>query len=112
MRRIHKQLLCAGMLLVLNATARANNTQPYSYPEILVDDVKHILTAPVRWQARGTGTLVGESVVANNNPLRSGKVMQLHETTPESIGVRLTSNFQFKRDTISARLRRVLLCHP
>lgn len=48
MRRIHKQLLCAGMLPLLNATARADNTQPYSYPEILVDDVKHILTAPAR----------------------------------------------------------------
>jgi hypothetical protein len=51
MRRIHKQLLCAGMLLLLNGTARAADiTQPYSYPEILVGDVKHVLTAPSRWQ--------------------------------------------------------------
>jgi len=48
--RIHKQLLCAGILLLLNGAARADNTQPYSYPEILVDDVKHVLTAPARWQ--------------------------------------------------------------
>jgi len=50
MRHIHKQLLCAGILLLLNGAARADNTQPYPYPEILVDDVKHVLTAPARWQ--------------------------------------------------------------
>jgi hypothetical protein len=39
------------------------------------------------------GTLVGKSVVAHNNPLRSGKVVLLPEITPGSIGVRITSNF-------------------
>jgi len=46
-------------------------------------------------------------VVAHNNPLRSGKVVLLREITPESIGVRITSNFQSKRDTISSRFRRI-----
>ena len=51
------------------------------------------------------GTPVGKSVVAHNNPLRSGKVVLQPEITPESIGVRITSNIQFKRDTISTQLR-------
>jgi membrane-associated phospholipid phosphatase len=47
----NKYLLCAGIFLIcLNVTAHADDTQPASYPEILVDDVKHVLTAPARWQ--------------------------------------------------------------
>jgi hypothetical protein len=50
MRRFLKPLLCTGLVLLLCGTARADNTQPYSYPEILTDDVRHVLTAPSRWQ--------------------------------------------------------------
>lgn len=46
----YRHLLWAGVLqLCLNGTAHADGTPP-SYPEILVDDVKHVLTAPTRWQ--------------------------------------------------------------
>jgi hypothetical protein len=51
MRPTCKNLLCAGVLqLCLNSTVHADDTPPSSYPEILVDDVKHVLTAPARWQ--------------------------------------------------------------
>jgi len=44
-------LLRAGVfLLCLNCTAYADDTPPSSYPEILVDDVKYVLTSPARWQ--------------------------------------------------------------
>ena len=47
----YRHVLWAGVfLLCLNGTAYANDTPPSSYPEILVDDVKHVLTAPARWQ--------------------------------------------------------------
>ena len=37
-----KYLLCASILqLCLNGTAYADDITPSSYPEILVDDVKH-----------------------------------------------------------------------
>lgn len=39
------------------------------------------------------GTLVGQSVVASNQPRRSGKVMLLPEATPGLAGVRLAGNF-------------------
>ncbi len=48
MRHIRIKLLCAGLLIALNLSARADNT--YSYPGMLVDDVKHVITAPSRWQ--------------------------------------------------------------
>jgi membrane-associated phospholipid phosphatase len=38
-----------ALLLSLNITAQAADSTP-AYPEILVDDVKHVLTAPMRWQ--------------------------------------------------------------
>ena len=47
-RHTRIQLLCAGLALTLNFSARADNS--FSYPEILVDDVKHVITAPSRWQ--------------------------------------------------------------
>jgi hypothetical protein len=51
MRPTCKNLLCAGVLqLCLNSTVHADDTPPSSYPDILVDDVKHVLTAPTRWQ--------------------------------------------------------------
>src|SRR5450756_383363 len=51
MRPTCKNLLCAGVLqLCLNSTVHADDTPPSSYPEILVDEVKHVLTAPARWQ--------------------------------------------------------------
>jgi membrane-associated phospholipid phosphatase len=44
-------LLWAGILLLcLNGTVYADDTHPPSYPEILAGDVKHVLTAPERWQ--------------------------------------------------------------
>jgi len=39
------------------------------------------------------GTLVGQSVVAYNQPRRSGKVVLLPEATPGLVGVRLAGNF-------------------
>jgi hypothetical protein len=39
----------AALLLCLNCTVQAADALP-SYPEILVDDVKHVLTSPTRWQ--------------------------------------------------------------
>lgn len=46
-----KYLLGAGIFLIcLNVTAHADDTQPPAYPEILVDDVRHVLTSPARWQ--------------------------------------------------------------
>jgi len=46
-----KYLLGAVISLIcLNVTARADDTQPPAYPEILVDDVKHVLTSPARWE--------------------------------------------------------------
>ncbi|MDO8262868.1 MAG: phosphatase PAP2 family protein [Gallionella sp.] len=50
MRLTSKRLLCAGALLLsMTCTAHASDPAP-SYPEILVDDVKHVLSAPARWQ--------------------------------------------------------------
>lgn len=39
------------------------------------------------------GTLVGQSVVAYNQPRRSGKIALLPEATPELVGVRLAGSF-------------------
>ena len=51
MRPVCKRLLCAGILqLCLSGTAHADDNPLYSYPEILVDDVKYVLTAPARWE--------------------------------------------------------------
>lgn len=50
MRMTSRHLLCAGALLLgLTRTAEAADTEP-SYPEILVDDVKYVITSPSRWQ--------------------------------------------------------------
>ena len=44
-------LLCASVLLLcLNGTVHAAAAQSPSYPEIVVDDAEHVLTAPVRWE--------------------------------------------------------------
>lgn len=50
MRLISKRRLCTGALVMgLSCAAQAaDNT--LSYPEILVDDAKHVLSAPARWQ--------------------------------------------------------------
>jgi len=47
----HGHLLWASVLLLcLNGTVRATETQPPTYPEVVLNDVQHVLTAPVRWQ--------------------------------------------------------------
>jgi len=49
-RRNSSHLLCAGLLLLgLNDPARAAETA-LSYPEILLEDTRHVLSAPARWQ--------------------------------------------------------------
>lgn len=52
MNPAYKRLLCAAILqLCLSGIAHAvDQPIPSSYPAILVDDVKHVLTAPARWQ--------------------------------------------------------------
>ncbi len=50
LRRTRDFLLCTVLTLLLVGTARADDTPPYSYPVILLDDAKHVLTAPTRWQ--------------------------------------------------------------
>lgn len=39
----------AALFCGLNCTAHAADAQP-SYPELVVDDVKHVVTAPMRWE--------------------------------------------------------------
>ena len=45
-----KSLLGACALLCLNVGAHAGESKPPTYPFILLDDVKHVLSAPARWQ--------------------------------------------------------------
>lgn len=45
-----RQLSTFIFLLCLNSIAYADDQLPPSYPEILVDDIKYVLTAPGRWQ--------------------------------------------------------------
>jgi len=48
-----KQLLCVSVILLcLNGTARADDAPVRTYPEILADDAKYVLTAPGRWDER------------------------------------------------------------
>ena len=69
----YKRMLFAGIfLLCLNGTAHADDTAPPSYPEILVDDVKHVLTAPARWEQQewqyfgvATFSVIGVAVIAD-----------------------------------------------
>ena len=50
-------LWASALLLCLSGAAQADDTPPSSYPEILVDDVKHVLTAPARWQNQDSQNL-------------------------------------------------------
>jgi hypothetical protein len=50
LRRTRDFLLATALMLLLVGTARADDTPPYSYPAILLDDAKHVLTALARWQ--------------------------------------------------------------
>ena len=38
------------LLLCLTGTVHAAENQPPSYPEVVLDDVKHVLSSPARWQ--------------------------------------------------------------
>ena len=49
MRRTRDLLSGIVLALLLAGTARADGI-PYSYPAVLADDVKHVLSAPARWQ--------------------------------------------------------------
>jgi hypothetical protein len=52
LRRAREFLLATVLVLLLVGTTRADDTPPYFYPAILLDDAKHVLTAPTRWQDR------------------------------------------------------------
>jgi membrane-associated phospholipid phosphatase len=69
----YKRLLCAAVfLLCLGSIAHADDQLVPSYPEILVDDVKHVLTAPARWEQQewrnfglATFSVIGVAVIAD-----------------------------------------------
>jgi membrane-associated phospholipid phosphatase len=78
MRPACKLLLSvAGLLqLCLIGIAHADGTQPPSYPQILTDDIKYVLTAPGRWQEQDWQNLglaaigvIGVAVIADR-PVR------------------------------------------
>lgn len=45
-----KHLCVAALLCCLFPAAHAEGTAPPSYPELVIDDVKHVLTSPARWE--------------------------------------------------------------
>jgi membrane-associated phospholipid phosphatase len=77
MRPAYKHLFCSGaFLLCLNGQVHADDIQPLPYPDILVNDVKHVLTAPTRWQEQewknlelATIGVIGVAVIADR-PVR------------------------------------------
>lgn len=83
------RLLCAGILqLCLSGTAGADDSPPPSYPEILVDDVKHVLTAPARWQEQewknfglATISVIGVAAIADR-PISD----EMHRHAPNNNG--------------------------
>jgi hypothetical protein len=51
MSQAYKHLLCLSVLLLyLAGTVHAAENLPLSYPEVVLDDVKHVLSSPARWQ--------------------------------------------------------------
>ena len=48
--RWHRLLYTGTLLLCIAPSARADDTSP-SYPELVLDDVKHVITAPARWES-------------------------------------------------------------
>ena len=51
MRPVFIHLLSTGaVLLSMSCSALAEDTIPLSYPEMVVDDVKYVLSSPSRWQ--------------------------------------------------------------
>jgi hypothetical protein len=46
-----------ALLLTLNCVVQAADTSP-SYPVILVDDVKHVLTAPTLWPGKARWNII------------------------------------------------------
>lgn len=51
MSQAYKHLLCLSVLLLcLTGTVHAAENRPPSYPEVVLDDVKHVLSSPARWQ--------------------------------------------------------------
>lgn len=76
MCQIPKCLLGAGaLLLCLTFPVRADDSAP-SYPEIVVDDARHVLTSPLRWQGQdwqemGLAALgIAGAVAAIDRPVR------------------------------------------
>lgn len=74
-RRFRKLACCTALLLGTMQTAQAADATP-AYTSLLVDDVKHVVTAPARWQQQqwqdfGLATLavVGTAVIVDR-PLR------------------------------------------
>lgn len=49
--------LVSVLLLCLSGTVRADDAPIPTYPEILADDIKHVLTAPTRWQQQDSQNL-------------------------------------------------------
>ncbi len=93
MRPTCQYLLYSGIfLLSLNGTAHSDDTLQLSYPEILVDDVKHVLTAPARWQEQewqnlGLASIGVVSVAAIiDRPVRD----EMRRHTPNNNGFMLT----------------------
>jgi len=65
-------LLTSALLLSVSLSARADDTAP-SYPELVVDDVKHVLTAPAHWDSDdwqksewGSLAVVGTALVVDH----------------------------------------------
>ena len=68
--------LCAGTLLLSFAQATHADDTALSYPELLLDDVQHVITAPARWESddwKNTGwetiAVVGTALIIDR-PLR------------------------------------------
>jgi membrane-associated phospholipid phosphatase len=92
MRMTSRHVLCAGALLLsLTRTAEAADNGP-SYTDIVVDDVKYVLTSPSRWQENewqdlGLAALgVAGVAVIIDRPVQD----EMHRHAPNNNGFMLT----------------------